>query len=80
VEYLLNNGANPNVQERSGLTPLHWAASHGNLQAVRILVAAGACPDMENSCGQTAAMLAQRRGKSEITQFLEGLGVSVSGP
>jgi len=42
VMYLLANGANPNMVERQGWTPLHCAVRIRNLPVMRMLVAAGA--------------------------------------
>ena len=42
VSELLAQGANPNAAQRGGVTPLVMAVSLGNLEAVRLLVEAGA--------------------------------------
>lgn len=42
VEYLLNNGANPNVRDSNLTTPLHWSAYRGNAKLVEKLIEAGA--------------------------------------
>lgn len=59
----LRLGADPNTTE-NGYTPLHLVtgiASDRAIQAVQILVAAGANPDLSGPYGETAAVSAQRR-------------------
>ena len=38
----INDGVNPNFLDGAGETPLHVAAMHGNLNALNVLIAAGA--------------------------------------
>ncbi|KAB0543827.1 ankyrin repeat domain-containing protein [Kerstersia gyiorum] len=59
--------------KKTGLAPLHWAASHGNLATAKALIAGGATPNVANSYGQTAAVLARAHRKWEIAQFLNAL-------
>jgi ankyrin repeat protein len=42
---LLSKGANPNLADADGYTPLHWAAERGRLALVKALLAAGANPN-----------------------------------
>lgn len=45
VTYLLAVGARHDLHESTaGLTPLHWAASHGSVETMRLLIEAGADP------------------------------------
>lgn len=72
VSFLLTQGANPNIQEASGLTALHWAVSHGNIATVKALLAGGANLNLQNSHGQSALDLAQANGKVEAIALLSG--------
>jgi len=54
VEWLLENGANPDKQDRgSGNTALHFANSYSNINTVNRLLEANADPLIENKAGQT---------------------------
>lgn len=50
VELLLENGADPNIQDSvQKCTPIHLAARKGHLEVVRSLVQSGARLDLKNS-------------------------------
>ena len=55
VQLLLDNGANPNHQDRFGNTPLHWkmrrAARGGKTDAIQKLLEAGADPWIRDNQG-----------------------------
>lgn len=42
VDLLLRHGANPNLKDDAGLTPLHWAVVRGNRVCIRRLIEKGA--------------------------------------
>ena len=48
VIWLLNQGFDPNLPDRDGWTPLHWAAKAGNADIIEILEDAGAKFSVEN--------------------------------
>ena len=43
IDGLLTHGANPNAQDRRGMTPLHHAAAVGSRPSIRALVNSGKC-------------------------------------
>ncbi|KAL8921351.1 MAG: hypothetical protein Q9172_004079 [Xanthocarpia lactea] len=61
---------NTNLSNTSGNTPLHWAAYNGHLDAVKILIAAGADPAIRNIAGHDAVYEAERNGKQEVVEWL----------
>jgi ankyrin repeat protein len=73
VEFLLSAGANPNIREATGLIPLHWAASHGNLEIVRALVSAGADIAAKNHRGKTPLQEARERNRTVIVGYLRSV-------
>jgi ankyrin repeat protein len=42
VAYLIEKGANPNLKDKNGITPLYCAAQGGNLEVLKLLTSAGA--------------------------------------
>lgn len=42
IDYLLSNGANPNLHDHIGYTPLHFAAMNGDEETIRLLIKGGA--------------------------------------
>ena len=58
IEYLLSIGAEPNVSDRAGVTPLHRAVRTRSLPAVRALLDGGANPRARSKSGSTPLHLA----------------------
>ncbi|MDW8415289.1 MAG: ankyrin repeat domain-containing protein [Thermaurantiacus sp.] len=58
MAFLLQHGANPDVRDRAGETPLTLAAGTGFTEGVRILLAGRAGIDVPNGRGQTPLFLA----------------------
>lgn len=66
-----------NVQNASGNTPLHWASLNGHLEAVKILIAAGADPSVTNQAGHNCVYEAEINSKDAVVEWLltEGKGI-----
>ena len=72
VEILLKAHADPNVTTSSwGFTPLMHASMSGYVGIVRLLLAAGAKPDLKDKQGKTALDLAKEAGRKDIVSVLE---------
>ena len=52
MEMLLEAGADANVPNHAGSTALHWAAMRGRCEAMELLLAAGAEPELQDKKGR----------------------------
>jgi uncharacterized protein len=62
VRILLEAGANPNVRQSAGWTPLHSSAANGDVTSVELLLASGADPTATNDEGRSVIDLATESG------------------
>ena len=76
VKYLISIGANKEVTDGPGWTPLIYAAQHGNFEAVRYLISIGANFEAENSYGDTPLIQALTFGHIEIVKYLISIGAN----
>ena len=74
VVSLVNQNVDVNVSQGDGMTALHWAAQHGDLAMVDVLLAAGANPEAGTRIGRyTPLHLASRGGHgAAVRVLLEG--------
>lgn len=73
VQVLLDEGADPNITDK-GLeleTALHIAAYRGDIEIVRLLLLAGARPDMRNDNGRTPRSLAAQQDGGALSLKLQ---------
>jgi len=79
VAYLLSVGARHDLHENTlGLTPLHWAASHGGVETLRLLIEAGADPNAQDHHGRLPVDLAHQYGKGEHVAYLKTVGPPIA--
>lgn len=64
----------------TGDTPLHRAAVGGKIDNVKLLLQAGADPDVCNKDGDSALCIAARRGDHDMIKILIAEGGAASGP
>ncbi|KAK7122250.1 hypothetical protein R3I94_019388 [Phoxinus phoxinus] len=66
-----------NAPDEDGMTPTLWAAHHGNLDALRLLVARGGDPDKCDIWGNTPLHLAAANSHLNCLSFLVSFGTNV---
>jgi uncharacterized protein len=78
VRYLVEHGADVHAVARNPMRvqPLHAATAARNVEAVRLLLEAGADPDAEQQEGWTPLMAARRHGDDEIVALLLAHGAT----
>lgn len=71
VKFLLSAGADPNRGHYNGLPPLPCAAVRGDMEIVRILLAAeGINPHLQDKNGKSALALAQENGHTDVAELI----------
>lgn len=81
LSLLIDHGAQTNIQDNSGSTPLHWAAKLGHESVVSLLLRQQSAPTMldANAEGLTPLRLAIRNGHGRIVKMLLDAGVDANG-
>jgi ankyrin repeat protein len=74
VRALVQGRADVNAAQADGMTALHWAAYHDDLEAAKLLLAAGASGKAENRYGVTPLSLACTNGNAELVRALRAAG------
>jgi ankyrin repeat protein len=71
VKELLDQGVDPNLQDRSRKTSLIYASWFGYIDVVRLLLDRGADPNLQNGRGNTAFIYASVDGHIDVVKLLE---------
>ena len=74
IAFLLNRGANPNIADNRGVTPLMRASQLGFFDGIEALVRKGARVDDANRPGETPLILAVHRRDTAMMRVLLGAG------
>jgi ankyrin repeat protein len=74
LQFLLERGADINVRNRFGETPLHLASFNGVLEVVRLLLEHGADEQAKNNDGKTPLQEAVEDGHDEVVELLREHG------
>ena len=78
MKLLLDNGADPNIQNNGGFTPLIQACYLGNIRAVKILIDKGADVNIKTKLGVNAIQKASYNGYADIVELLISNGANVN--
>lgn len=76
IRFLADRGANPNVADKNGVTPVQIASSLGFVEGLEALVAAGANVDVANSTGETPLISAVLQGDVAMVRLLLANGAN----
>jgi ankyrin repeat protein len=64
------NGAEVNIAQEGGWTPLHQAAAHGQIEIIKLLLEHKANVNSKSDDGSTPLQMAQNKGYSEAAELL----------
>lgn len=78
ISGLIKNGADPNVRDLMGMSPLHYAAYRGDAVSTEALLKNGATPDIQDSLGMTPLHAAAFSGHPMVVKALLKAGASVN--
>ena len=78
LRYLLTFGANPNLADKQGVTPLMLASQLGYVEGIAILASKGARVDGSNDAGETPLILAVHRKDIPMVRILLAGGADPS--
>ena len=70
TELLLAHGANPNISDRSGNTPLHLAVAKNQSGTTELLLKSSADVNARNDNGQTPLWMASQQGNTDLARLL----------
>lgn len=70
IRFLAANGANPNIANKDGVTPLMISTRLGHLEGVAALLEAGAQVDPQSSTGETPLIFAVHRRDVPLVRVL----------
>ncbi|RJX25366.1 MAG: ankyrin repeat domain-containing protein, partial [Desulfurivibrio sp.] len=68
ISSLLKAGADVNVKNEDGLTPLNWTSQNGHAEVVKLLLAAGAEVNARDKDGGTPLFWASKNGHAEVAK------------
>jgi len=72
VRMLLESGADPNVVQAGGWSPLHAVASRGREEIAKLLIEHGASLQAKSEDGRTPLEMAQAKGHAGLETLLDG--------
>ncbi|MXO89332.1 ankyrin repeat domain-containing protein [Pontixanthobacter aquaemixtae] len=76
IRFLTQNGANPNISDNKGVSPLQIATQLGFVEGVEALIKAGARVDVSNDAGETPLISAVHRRDAGMVRLLLAQGAN----
>ena len=76
IQFLLQRGANPNVEDKRGITPLIIASNLGFADGIEALIKGGARIDVTNAAGETPLISAVHRRDTALVRLLLAKGAN----
>lgn len=76
IRFLAEQGTNPNIADKNGVTPLQISTNLGHIEGVEALLKAGANVDVANSTGETPLISAILRRDVMMTRLLLASGAN----
>ena len=76
IKFLSQKGANPNIADKNGTTPLALAVSLGFAEGAEALIKAGARVDVTNAAGETPLIAAVHRRDAGLMRILLANGAN----
>ncbi|KAI4339051.1 hypothetical protein MLD38_024035 [Melastoma candidum] len=76
--HLIKSGANPNMSDYNGRSPLHIAASRGHDEMVAFLIEQGVCTNNADNSGSTPLLEAVKQGHNRIASLLCKSGATLN--
>lgn len=70
AQYLIEQGADLNIQGGDGGSPLQWATHHDNVEIVKLMIDKGAKLNVQNQWGMTELHTAIWRGNIHVVDYL----------
>ena len=70
AEYLIENGADVNVQGGDGGTVMNWAVHHDNVKIIKLMIDKGAKLNVQNQWGMSELHTAIWRGNIHVVEYL----------
>ncbi|XP_025094753.1 tankyrase-1-like isoform X2 [Pomacea canaliculata] len=70
AEFLLENGADVNAQDKGGLIPLHNASSYGHVDIAALLIKYNTCVNAQDRWGFTPLHEAAQKGRTQLCALL----------
>ena len=70
IKFLTDRGANPNIANAKGITPIMISANLGHIEGVEKLIEAGAQVDVASSAGETPLIGAVHRRDTALVRML----------